>query len=65
MSRFLSFPLMSRIAGCASIQRYETLDRDPGTVLSASINEAVYKIDRESDLPNWYGRADIVWWKGG
>ncbi len=59
MSRFLSFPLMALIAGCASIQRYETLDRDPGTVLSASINEAVYKIDRESDLPNWYGRADI------
>ena len=59
MSRFLSFPLMVLIAGCASIQTYETLDRDPGTVHSVSINAAVYKIERESDLPNWFGRADI------
>ena len=59
MSRFLSFPLMVLIAGCASIQTYETLDRDPGTVHSVSINEAVYTIERESDLPNAFGRADI------
>jgi hypothetical protein len=45
--------------GCASIQMYQSLRQPAGVGLSAEIGSPLFHIDRSSDLPNVFGKADL------
>jgi len=42
------------------IQQYEIVEQKCGTVLTASIGDTILKIILKSDLPNAFGKADII-----
>jgi len=47
------------VSGCATIQEYETLTQDTDVLLSTSVNGVIFKIQKEKDLPNAFGKKDI------
>lgn len=49
-------------AGCATIQTYERLVQSTDLELSTHIGGTMYRIERSSDLPNAFGKADV--WGG-
>lgn len=50
------------LCGCATIQMYETLQQPTRQELQAHLNGIIFRIERSSDLPNAFGRADV--WGG-
>ena len=50
------------ISSCATIEEYEKLTQETNISLSTSVNGVIFKIKKEKDLPNAYGKADI--WGG-
>lgn len=50
------------IAGCATIQTYERLVQPTDSELNTYIGGSVFRIERSSDLPNAFGKADV--WGG-
>jgi hypothetical protein len=47
------------LPGCGSIQHYETLAQPMGKDLETYVGGTIFKIDRTSDLPNAFGKADL------
>ncbi len=47
------------LIGCTTIQTYERLQQSTGSDLSTYIGGSVFKLDRTSDLPNAFGKADV------
>jgi hypothetical protein len=47
------------LAGCATIQTYETLQQPTSGTLRTHINGIVFRVERSSDLPNAFGKADV------
>ncbi len=50
------------LAGCATIQNYDRLVQSTDSALSTHIGGTVFRIERSSDLPNAFGKADV--WGG-
>jgi hypothetical protein len=58
--RLVSLALVLALSGCGStIQTYERLDQNTGRDLSTHVGGQVLKIQRTSDLPNAFGKADV------
>ena len=52
--------LVITLAGCgATIQTYERLSQDTGRELSTHVGGQVLRVQRTSDLPNAFGKADV------
>ena len=56
---FVAVLLLSACAVGSPIQAYENLTPDPSREHSTYIGGSVLKVQRSSDLPNAFGRADI------
>lgn len=58
--RLLYLVLVSLLLGCgATIQTYEQLRQPTAYDLSTYIGGTVFKVERSTDLPNAFGKADI------
>ena len=58
--RLAPLVLVTAFAGCgATIQTYEQVGQDTGRELSAHVGGQILKIQRTSDLPNAFGKADV------
>jgi len=58
--RFLYLVLASLLVGCgATIRTYEQIRQPTASDLSTYIGGTVFKVERTSDLPNAFGKADI------
>lgn len=51
--------LIFLVSACTTIQEYETLTQDTDVLLSTSVNGVIFKIQKEKDLPNAFGKKDI------
>lgn len=54
--------LVLLISGCATIQSYNKLEQPEDKVLTASIGSTIFRVNKSSDLPNVFGKADL--WGG-
>lgn len=59
MKAITIFALGLALSGCAQIQTYEHLEQPVNTTQSTHVGGAVFKLDREKDLPNIFGKADL------
>lgn len=58
--RLASLAFVIALTGCgATIQTHEQLSQDTGRELSTHVGGQVMKIQRTSDLPNAFGKADV------
>jgi hypothetical protein len=58
--RLITLILVVTLAGCGTtIQTYERVSQDLGRPLSAYIGGQVLKVQKTSDLPNAFGKADV------
>ena len=57
--RSIVFCFVLGLAGCSTISTYSQLDQPTLTRLSASVGSTIFRLNRSSDLPNIYGKADI------
>lgn len=57
--RYLTLVFAMLVAGCASIETYRTLDQPVGQQLTTSVGGTIFRLNRSSDLPNAFGRADL------
>ena len=62
MKHLITALLMLLIPACSSIQHYQYSSHSYGVLHQAFIGEELYRIHRERDLPNVFGRADV--WGG-
>jgi len=51
--------LLFLVSACTTIQEYENLTQDTDVLLSTSVNGVIFKIQKEKDLPNAWGKKDI------
>lgn len=52
--------LVALLSACgATLQTYRALDQLPNQVNTASIGGTIFRLNRSSDLPNVYGKADV------
>lgn len=58
MKRISTLLLAGLLAACATIQDYRTLGQPVGQVLTASVGGTIFRLNRSSDLPNVFGKAD-------
>ena len=47
------------VSACTTIQEYENLTQKTDVLLSTSVNGVIFKIQKEKDLPNAFGKKDI------
>lgn len=47
------------LIGCSTIQDYRLLSHPTGEVIRASVGSTLFRLDKQSDLPNVYGKADV------
>jgi hypothetical protein len=47
------------VGGCAQIEHHQQLTEPVGTTLTVPVGSALATINKEKDLPNIFGRADI------
>ena len=59
MHKILTIISFLIIASCTTIQEYENLTQETGVLLSTSVNGVIFKVQKEKDLPNAYGKKDI------
>ena len=58
--RIASLFLVAALTGCgATIQSHERLTQETGRTLTTYVGGQVLKVQRSSDLPNAFGKADI------
>lgn len=62
MNKLITIISVLIISSCATIEEYEKLIQETNVPLSTSVNGVIFKIKKEKDLPNAYGKADI--WGG-
>jgi len=53
------FVLLGSISACTSIQTYRTIEQPENKKLYASVGSVIFRLNKTSDLPNAYGKADI------
>jgi hypothetical protein len=51
--------LLFLVSACTTIQEYENLTQKTDVLLSTSVNGVIFKIQKEKDLPNAFGKKDI------
>lgn len=59
MNKFFLIISFLVVSSCATIEEYEKLTQQTNTLLSTSVNGVIFKINKEKDLPNAFGRKDI------
>ena len=59
MNKILTIISFLIITSCTTIQEYENLTQETDVLLSTSVNGVIFKIQKEKDLPNAYGKKDI------
>lgn len=59
MARILLVLLAGLLAACATIENYRALNQPAGQVLTASVGGTIFRLNRSSDLPNVFGKADL------
>lgn len=59
MGKLLVILLCLGLAGCMTIQSYNKLEQSEGKALTASIGSTIFRMDKLSDLPNAFGKADM------
>lgn len=47
------------LAGCGSIEQYQTLEQPTGKVLTAGLGDTILRVENSKSLPNVFGAADI------
>lgn len=47
------------LAGCATIQNYNKLEQPEEKILTASIGSTIFRMNKSTDLPNVFGKADL------
>lgn len=57
--RSILFCFVLGIAGCSTISTQSQLDQPTLTRLSASVGSTIFRLNRSSDLPNAFGKADV------
>ena len=50
------------LSSCAGIKHYENFSKETGSLQTASIGSELYRIHKQRDLPNVFGKADL--WGG-
>jgi len=50
------------LSSCADIKHYENFSKETGSLQTASIGSELYRIHKQRDLPNVFGKADL--WGG-
>ncbi len=53
------FIVMIALSGCATIQSHNRLEQPEGKILTASIGSTIFRMNKSSDLPNVFGKADL------
>lgn len=48
------------VACSGPVQMYEVLEQLPGSALTAQMNSEIFRVSRSSDLPNAFGKADVL-----
>ena len=59
MNRLLGVAIALLLVGCGTISVYRKLDQPVGQQLTASVGGTIFRLNRTSDLPNAFGRADL------
>jgi len=57
--RILTLSLAMTLVGCGTITAQSNLNQPTATRLSASVGSTIFRLDRISDLPNAFGKADV------
>jgi len=47
------------VVNCASIKNYYKLEQPEYSLLTASIGSTIFRVNKSSDLPNVFGKADL------
>lgn len=55
----LSILFVLLFIGCATIKTYRILEQPQGKILTASIGSTIFRLNKSSDLPNVFGKADL------
>ena len=50
---------MVALSGCATIQNYNRLEQPEDKILTASIGSTIFRMNKSTDLPNVFGKADL------
>ena len=53
------FVAMVALSGCATIQNYNRLEQPEDKILTASIGSTIFRMNKSTDLPNVFGKADL------
>jgi hypothetical protein len=59
MKYFYTLLLTFSLVACSTIQTYRSLDQTAGQQLTASVGGTIFRLNRSSDLPNAFGKADL------
>ena len=59
MNKILTIISFLIITSCTTIQEYENLTQETDVLLSTSVNGVIFKVQKEKDLPNAWGKKDI------
>ena len=59
MKNFFALFLCLGLIGCATMQNYNKLKQPEEKILTASIGSTIFRMNKSSDLPNIYGKADM------
>jgi hypothetical protein len=59
MRKYIFIVICLMLFGCATIQNYNKLEQSENQVLTTSIGSAIFRMNKSSDLPNVFGKADL------
>jgi hypothetical protein len=59
MKNILIIILCALSISCASIENYRGLDQETNEILTTSVGGSIFRLNRTSDLPNAFGKADL------
>jgi len=57
--RIISLCIALNLVACSTITMQSQLDQPTSTRLSASVGSTIFRLNRISDLPNAFGKADV------
>lgn len=60
MKNLLLVVLVALLSACGTaLQTHRSLDQSPNQVITASVGGTIFRLNRSSDLPNAFGKADV------
>ena len=59
MKRLLAIVIAMSLVACGTISTYRKLDQPAGQQLTTSVGGTIFRLNRVSDLPNAFGKADL------